>query len=133
MRTILLLAVLLTQSCAYRSGATYAGGSIQSKWNDFTFGTDLEGAETSAQGMKVAKQDQSTVANKAITIGGQAIAAYVGADVIKSVTNSNNAVTTAESSNALKAAQTKEATKVAKDANATKVKLFEAEVKAAQP
>ncbi len=131
MRTILLTAALLTQACAYRSGSTYNGPDLASKWTDITVGTDLEGAEGGATGYKIAKQNQSTVANQAIKVGGQAIAAYVGDDVIKSVTNSNNAVTVSESNNALRATQAKEATKVAKDTNATSVKLFEAEAAAA--
>ena len=133
MKTALLMVVLLTQACAYRSGATYNGPDLASKWTDITVGTDLDNAEGGATGYKLAKQNQSTVANKVVTVGGQAIAGYIGADVIKSVTNSNNAVTTAESANALKATQAKEATKIAKDANATSVKLFEAEAKTLPP
>lgn len=121
MRIFILLALLLPVSCAHRRGATYVGGQIASSWSDTTFGTDLDGASTSAEGMKIVKQNQSTVANQFIKTGGQAIAAYVGADVIKSVTNSNNAVTTAESGNALKATQAKEVTKRAADANKTAV------------
>lgn len=132
MRSFLLLTVLFTQACAFREGATFENGQLASRYRDLTIGVDLEGAETTATGMKIAKQDQSKVANQFVKTGGQAIAGYIGADVIKSVTNSNNAVTTAESANALKATQAKEATKIAKDANATSVKLFEAEAKAAE-
>jgi hypothetical protein len=127
MRTTLLILALLTQACAYRSGATYTGNgdaggnTLLSKWTDVTFGTDLENAEGGATGYKIARQNQSTVANQALKTGGQMVAAYVGADVIKSVTSSNNAVTTAESGNALKATQAKEVTKRAADANKTAV------------
>ncbi len=137
MKTILLMVVLLTQACAHRTGATYTGNgdagggsTLLSKWSETIVGTDLEGAELGPTGYRIAKQNQSTVANKVVTVGGQAIAGYIGADVIKSVTNSNNAVTVSESGNALKATQAKEATKVAKDANATSVKIFEAEAAA---
>lgn len=131
--TSLVLLVLFIPSCAFREGTTFEGGQLASRYRDLTIGVDLEGAETTATATTIAKQDQSKVANQFVKTGGQAIAGYIGADVIKSVTNSNNAVTVSESNNALRATRAKEATKVAKDANATSVKLFKAEEAAAIP
>ena len=118
-------------SCAYRSGATYAGGQVESKWVDFTAGTDLEGAETSAQGMKIAKQDQSKVANSAIKTAGTLGAAAITAGMLEGMNADNLAADTAVAQEATKQTALKEGTKRA--ATASKAAVETAKIHAATP
>jgi hypothetical protein len=126
------LAIMATgSSCAYRSGATYAGAQIQSKWVDLTVGTDLEGAETSAEGMKIAKQDQSKVANQAIKTAGTLGAAAITAGMLEGMNADNLAADTALAQEGTKQTALKEGTKRAANANATAVQ--QAKIHAAAP
>jgi hypothetical protein len=130
-RAIYLMLMLTGSSCAYRSGATYAGAEIQSKWVDVTVGTDLEGAETSADGMKIARQDQSKVANSAIKTAGTLGAAAITAGMLEGMNADNLAADTALAQEATKQTALKEGTKRA--ATASKAAVETAKIHAATP
>lgn len=125
-----ILALALATACAHRQGSTYAGGQIQTTWSHTTLGTDIESEELSAEGFKLARQNQSTVGNQVVKTAGTLGTAAITAGLLEGINASNNGVTTNASGNARAAAESREKTKRILDSNRTRESIFKTGVEA---